>query len=476
MLPPTPTAVRVVLAPPPPPPPPPLPPLDPRLAPPPTSTTLQSLGKRLCASWTRLGIRKYIEEVHWPTQRATLFFRAVELSLAKDGSSDSAYTAEGHDQLVLDCVNAVLTDLLDHPPSEAELGPFADQLWHLLGSHGSQVPAARMLLQALSALGGVSTTASGGEVDAPRTKTARLARLLRASSGIGPALARALVDPLCRMGGGGGGGGGGEASSPPASSPPAPARCANPDAADAADAAAMPAPRSVEAIVAAAVDMMDHERVSRKHAPGGGGWIDGLDARLHARAVCPVRGLLDACPKAASLMLLRAVVQVDARYGEMARTAAQPASASLLIRLAHVHPRYFERQDLMICLFQKLTLPRLVALCKILTPLDAVALNRLGVGEMLGEAVRTLLPVANDATTVPDSPPSTTGKRKRRSEGLCGGTGPATTGVLSASKRRALALRTEHLMSCIYHPAAIDLDKEHRSAMQTTGVVSTAMV
>ena len=31
----------------------------------------------------------------------------------KDGSSDTAYTSEGHDRLVLDCVNTVLTDLLD---------------------------------------------------------------------------------------------------------------------------------------------------------------------------------------------------------------------------------------------------------------------------------------------------------------------------------------------------------------------------
>lgn len=405
-----------------------------------STATLDALSHRLDAAWRHLELRTHIA---WPSQRMTLFDRAMHLSLVKHGS-DAAYTDEGYDRLVLECANAVYTDLLDRPPDTHEFGMFADQLWHLLGSHGTRPPAAPLLLQALSALGGASPTAANpavGAVGGGDAPTKRIERLLFASREIGPALARSLVDPLCRLGS--------------ATSSATESLCTN----DAHEGGA--APPSCATAVAAT---MAHERMDKKqHAAGAR--IPGLDCRIRHRCVCPIRGLIELHPKAASLMLLRAIVQVDARYGAMARAYKEPASASLLIRLAYVHPRYFERHDFMSCLFEQLTLPRLVTLCQILVPLDPRALFRLGVGERLAEAVGKLLPAITETVTMPGSPPSTTNKRKRCSER------DDDSERLSRAKECAIALRVEILLKRIYHPSAVDFGEERASAMGSAVVV-----
>jgi hypothetical protein len=158
-------------------------------------------------------------------------------------------------------------------------------------------------------------------------------------------------------------------------------------------------------------------------------------------------------------MLIRAVVQVDCKYGTLAAAgivAVANAKQTLVARLARVHPRRFERTDIVTTLFAHLTLPRLAALVHVLEPLDNAAMQRLDVDVYLANALGTYL--------TSESIPSNTkvnlnAKKRKRAD---------NANAITPAKRRITALAIEQLIRRICHPLSIDFERDRQSALSTS--------
>lgn len=408
---------------------------------------LHYCATQLDAAWTKRGLAPLPS---MPTPRMTLFFRCIRLHLllhmtdvVEPASSSTHLIA-----LVLDTINALLTNLLDDEPQGVEHELWASECWNLLATHGSREPVSKLLLQCLSALAGMPKT--GGNADA--TERARIEVVLFGSRDIGPALARAIVDPAAVLGGGGGGGRDDSGQSVYDKTVSTTTSCEF----KATPLGPPPTQRSVSAIVDSAMQCVAHAR----GAPGvGGAMIPGLDSRLCARGTCPIRSLLECHPGAASLMLLRAVVQIDCKYGTLAaagHVAVAHAKQTLVARLARAHPRRFERADIVAALFAHLTLPRLAALVHVLEPLDSAAMQCLDVDVHLANALGTYLAAESN----PSHADLNTKKKRKRAA--------TTPNDITPAKRRGTALAVEQLIRRICHPLSMDFERDRESAMSTS--------